>query len=168
MRDEIGDDQTMRRTIAIFTSVPLVAVLGCGPKAAETTTPDDIEVLDRQHHSEHGFDADVLVAKSGDGLVTSRVVVEDPAATDRVEVWTDGRTVQWHGTVGGEPVDGSSPATDIVKPGEPPTPTCLHPVAAIICVGVGLASPPGGGGGTPGGGDGESDESSDDSGDGDG
>ncbi len=98
-----------------------------------------------------------------------------------VDVWTDGVTVWWDGTVDGERVAGSAPAVEFGDPQE--AVFCLTPVTAVACIGavVLLAAtaggctmlskfcplpepqPPGGAGGVPsegGGGDGDGDAGS--------
>jgi hypothetical protein len=154
--------------------------LGCGPKNSGTTSPSGREVVSEKHHTDHGYETDVVVTRGSDGVIVSQATAKDPTTGDTAEIWTDGKTIRWTGTIGGEPVSESSPALELVNPELPPTPACLHPVAALICVGAAAAllagcafgfsceggdpppsNPPGGGGGVPGGGDGEEEEEGD-------
>jgi hypothetical protein len=171
----------MQRTIALATTAAFLLALGCGPKNSGTTTPTGGEVVSEKHHSDHGFETDVVISRGSDGVVVSQATSRDPTTGDTAEIWTDGNTIRWTGTIGGEPVSGASPALELVDPELPPSPACLHPVAALICVGAAAAllagcafgfgceggdpttNPPGsGGGGVPGGGDGEEEEEPED------
>jgi hypothetical protein len=105
-------------------------------------------------------------------MVVSQATAKDPTTGDTAEIRTDGKTIRWTGTIGGEPSSGSVPALELINPELPPATVCLHPVAALLCVGAGLVllagcgfgfgcegpsptNPPEGGGGVPGGGEGE-------------
>jgi hypothetical protein len=165
----------MRKTIALATTAAFLLTLGCDRKTWATTSPcSDKEVLSEKHYSDHGFDMEVVVTRASDGVVVSRASADDPTNGDRAEIWTDGRTIKWTGTIGGEPVDGSSAASDLLNFEELASPACLSPVAALICLGAaaallagcafgfscegtepGASNPPEGGGGAPGGGEGE-------------
>jgi hypothetical protein len=163
----------MRKEIALATTAAFLLTLGCGPKNSGTRPPSGGEIVSKQHHTDHGFETDVVVTRGSDGVIVSQATAKDPTTGDTAEIWTDGKTIRWTGTIGGEPVSGSSPALDLVNPELPPTTVCLHPVAALLCVGAGLAllagcafgfscegggeppNTPEGGGGVPGGGEGE-------------
>jgi hypothetical protein len=163
----------MRKAISLVTTAAFSLTLGCGPKSSGTATPSGGEVVSERHHTDHGFETDVVVTRGSDGVVVSQATAKDPTTGDTAEIWTDGKTIRWTGTIGGEPVSGSSPALELVNPELPPDTVCLHPVAALICVGAAAAllagcafgfgcdggqnptNPPEGGGGVPGGGDGE-------------
>lgn len=164
----------MQKPIALVTTAAFFLTLGCGPKSSGTATPSGGEVVSEKHQTDHGFETDVVVTRGSDGAVVSQATTKDPTNGDTAEIWTDGKTIRWTGTIGGEPVSGSSPVLELVDPKLPPTPACLHPVAALICIGAAAAllagcafgfsceggepppsNPPGGGGGVPGGGDGE-------------
>jgi hypothetical protein len=178
------EDRHMRKTIALATTTAFLLTLGCGPKNSGTTTmPSGEEVLGEDHHSDYGFEMDVVVTRSSDGAVVSRADAKDPTTGDTAEIWTDGTMIKWTGTIGGQPVSGSSAASDVLNPEEPTTTACLHPVAALICIGAaaallagcafgfscegtepGASNPPEGGGGVPAGGEGE-EEPEEDTGD---
>jgi hypothetical protein len=162
----------MQKVIALATTAAFLVTLGCGPKNPGTTTPAAGGVLSEKHHSDHGFETDVVVTRSCGGEIVSRATAKDPTTGDTAEIWTDGKTIRWTGWIGGEPVSGSSMASDLLDPEDSPTTVCLHPVAALLCVGAGLVllagcgfgfgcegpsptTPPEGGGGVPGGGEGE-------------
>jgi hypothetical protein len=123
--------------MAVLTSAALLSIVCCAPRFA--TTASDAKVLERQRHGEHGFVVDVTVSRTSDGTISSTALVDQPTTDDRVVVRTDGITVWWIGTVAGELITGSLPATELPRPGSPPEPVCLYPVAAIICVGAALA-----------------------------
>lgn len=162
----------MRKATALATAA-LFLTLGCGPQKLGTTPPAGGEVVSQKHYTDHGVETDVVVTRASDGVIVSRASTKDPTTGDTAEIWTDGHVIWWTGTIGGEPVSGSSLALDLVNPDEPPTTACLHPVAVIICLGAAAAllagcafgfncegSPqptntPEGGGGVPGGGEGE-------------
>jgi hypothetical protein len=174
----------MRKTIALATTAALLLTLGCDRRTSATTSPcSDGEVLSDKYYNDHGFDMDVVVKRSSDGVVVSRANMVDAMNGDSAEIWTDGQTIEWTGTIGGEPVNGSSAASDLLNLGELESPACLSPVAAIICLGAAAAllagcafgfgceggepphsNPPEGGGGAPGGGEGE-EEPEEDTGD---
>jgi hypothetical protein len=80
-----------------------------------------------------------VVTRGGDDVVVSRANAKDPTTGDTAEILTDGKTIEWTGTIGGAPVSGSSAASDLLNPEEPTTTACLHPVAALICVGAAAA-----------------------------
>lgn len=171
----------MRTTIALVTTAAFLSTLGCGPMNSGTTTPDSGgEVLSEMHYNDHGFEMNVVVSRTSDGLVVSQATAEDPETRDSAEIWTDGTTIEWTGTIDGEPVSGSAAASDLLNPEDPSV--CLHPVAVLVCVGAAAAllagcafgfgceggkpatNPPesGGGGGQGGGGEGEPDEEPED------
>jgi hypothetical protein len=165
----------MQKAIALATTAAFFFTLGCGPKNSGTTTPSGGEVLSEKHHTDHGFETNIVVSRGSDGVVVSQATAKDPTTGDTAEIWTDGKTIRWTGTIGGEPISGSSPALELVNPELPPGTVCLHPVAVLICVGAAAAllagcafgfscdgsdpdsspSNPPEGGGAPGGGDGE-------------
>src|SRR5690606_6615603 len=141
------------------------------------------ELLAEDQFGEDGYEVDPYVTKADDGIL-AETTVTDPTNGDSIDFWSDGITIWWNGTIGGEPSEGSMPMSDIDGPGQAPQPFCFTPVTAISCLGVALlaacattinACPdretfdpssgiPGGGGGVPeDGGDGDGD-----SGDGDG
>jgi hypothetical protein len=136
------------------------------------TSPSGDEVISEKQHTDHGFETGVVVTRGSDGAIFSQATGKDPMTGDTAEIWTDGKIIRWTGTIAGEPVSGSSPALDLVNPELPPTTVCLHPVAALICVGAAAAllagcafgfgceggsptTPPEDGGGVPAGGEGE-------------
>lgn len=178
----------MRKPIAIATTAALLSMLGCDRRTSVTTAPCSArEVLSKKHFSDHGLDVDVVVTRSSDGAVVSRANADDPTNADSAEIWTDGRTISWTGTIDGEPVDGSTAASDLLnfeELEEQASPACLSPVAAIICLGAaaallagcafgfscegtepGASNLPEGGGGVPGGGEGEEEPDEEDTGD---
>jgi hypothetical protein len=172
----------MQKEIALITTAAFLLTLGCGPKNSGTTPPSGGEVVSEKHHTDHGFETDVVVTQDS-SVTISQATAKDPTTGDTAEIWTDGKTIRWTGTIGGQAVSGSSPALDLVDPELPTTPICLHPVAALICIGAAAAllagcafgfsceggqpppsNPPEGGGGVPGGGEGE-EEPEEDTGD---
>lgn len=174
----------MQKAIALATTTAFLLTLGCGPKNSGTTTPPaGGEVLTEKHHSDQGFETDVIVSSGSDGVIVSQATAKDPTTGDTAEIWTDGKVIRWTGMVGGELVSGALLASDLLNPEEPTSPVCLHPVAALLCVGAGLAllagcafgfgcegfpqptNPPEGGGGVPGGGEGEEEPEEEDEGD---
>jgi hypothetical protein len=175
----------MRKPIALATTAVFLLSLGCDRTSSGTTSPSsssDANVLSEKHHSDHGFEMNVLVTRGSDDVVVSRANATDATTGDAAEIRTDGQTITWTGTIGGEPVSGSSTASDLLEP-DLTTPACLHPVAALICVGAAAAllagcafgfscegggptNPPEGGGGVPGGGEGDEEpEDEEDTGD---
>jgi hypothetical protein len=175
----------MRKTIAFATTAAFLLTLGCDRRTSATTSPSpDGEVLSEKHRNDHGVEMDVVVTRGSDGVVVSRSNAEDPTTGDTAKIWTNGQMITWSGTIGGEPVSGSSPASDLLSLENPASPACLNPVAALICLGAAAAllagcafgfscegspqptNPPEGGGGVPGGGEGEEEpEEDDDTGD---
>jgi hypothetical protein len=166
----------MGKTIAIATTAAFLFTLGFDRSSSATTSrPSDGKVLSEKHYSDHGLDVTVVVTRVHDGVVISRAHADDPTNEDTAEIWTDGRTIKWTGTIGGKPVNGSSAASDLLNLDETESPACLSPVAALICLGAAAAllagcafgfscegvdpeggsNPPEGGGGVPGGGEGE-------------
>lgn len=115
----------------------------------------------------------LVVTRSSDGTVVSRVSAEDPTNGDTAEVRTDGRMIEWTAMIGGEPVEGSAAVSELLDLDEPESPACLNPIAALICLGAAAALLAGcgygfscEGGGVPGGAEGEGDpEDDDDTGD---
>jgi hypothetical protein len=173
----------MQKTIAIATTAAFLLTLGCDRRTSATTSPSlDGEVLSEKHYSDHGFEMNVVVTRGDDGVVVSRANADDPTNGDSAEIWTDGRTITWTGTIGAEPANGSAAAPDLLNLDELESPACLSPIAALICLGAAAAllagcsfgfsceghpqptNPPEGGGGVPGGGEGE-EEPEEDTGD---
>jgi hypothetical protein len=166
----------MRKTIALATTAAFFMTLGCDRRTPPTTSPtSDREVLSEKHYSDDGFDVELVVTRGDDGVVVSRANAKDPGTGNIAEIWTDGHTIKWTGTIGGEPVSGSSAASDLLTLDEPESPACLSPIAALICLGAAAAllagcafgfscegvdpeggsNPPESGGSVPGGGEGE-------------
>ena len=154
----------MLRTTALPTALALATVLSASPATAGPPT-----LLVEDHYRQDGYQVDLYVTDGPDGQLTEATFT-NATRGDAVDMWTDGVTFYWYGTIDGEPY-------------------CFPPVTAVLCLGVVLlatcattinACPdretvdpsegiPGGGGGVPqdpgGGGDGESEG---DGGDGDG
>ena len=167
----------MYRTIALTTVLAVFATLPATPAAAADAT----ELLLEKHFSQDSYEIDLYVTRDGDSGILSEATLTDPTVGDAVDLWTDGFTVWWDGTIDGEPVAGSMAALDINADTDSEGVFCLTPVSAIICLGAILiatsascattsnACPPkgtndpssgipGGGGGVPdGGGDGDGD-----------
>lgn len=138
-------------------------------------------MVSEQHYSADKYAVDLYVTEGADGLLVEATLT-DPATDDSVDVWTDGDTVWWSGTVDGEPTTGTVPLP--VSPDDPkpePEPLCFTPVSAIICVGVVVLAAascahttwcirdpdtevPGEPGGVPPGGDGDGDGDGDETG----
>ncbi len=163
------------KSIAFTTAI---SIFGAQPTALAAGV-STAALIHEEHFSEQGIEIDLYVTRDADGIVLSEARLLDPERRGtEVDVWTDGVTVWWDGTVDGERVFGSAPAVDFGDPQE--AAFCFTPVTAIICLGalalmastsdgcahgksICRADPtseiPDGGGGVPGdggGGDGES------------
>ncbi|MFO7564711.1 MAG: hypothetical protein R6X02_18855 [Enhygromyxa sp.] len=187
----MANDQVMHELVALTTAFALTTMVGWGQTALTTAVIADLDVpiaelLMEQHYSEQGFEVDLYVTRAADGTVLSEATVFDPTSADQVEVWTDGVTLWWEGTIDGRPVSGSEATIDVLDPDDPQA-FCLHPIGAIVCLGVlvgvfsgcgaGFGCPPQepsnppdssghGGGGGGGGGDAEGDGGGEGEGDG--
>src|SRR5690606_1226014 len=71
--------------------------------------------------------------KDAEGGTLGGATPTDPATGDEVDAWADGETIVWHGTIGGEPVEGSATTIDFDPQA---TLICLTPVTAILCLGA--------------------------------
>ncbi len=104
--------------------------------AATPRAGESAELLLERRAEIEGFEIELFVTRGVDGTLLSEATLRDPTKVDELEVWTDGVTVWWVGTVDGEAVERSAPVIEIVDPSEPPAAICLHPVGAIVCIGA--------------------------------
>lgn len=164
----------MFRIIALPTAFAVFATLPATPVAAEPA-----RLIAEQHYSQDGYEVDLYITQDAESGILEEATITDPDAGDVVDVWSDGETIAWHGTIDGEPVEGSMARIDFDPQA---TPICFTPVTAILCLGAAVllfgsncagrnegpcpgptvppTDVPGGGGGVPdegGDGDGDSD-----------
>ncbi len=172
----------MFKSIAVTTAISVFAVQPLAAAADVATA----ELIHEEHFSEQGVEVDLYVTRDAEGPLLSEATLHDPESPGtEVDLWTDGVTVWWHGTIDGDSVSGSTPTADFGDPQE--AAFCFTPVTAIICLGAlavmasggcygkGFCVPddsevPGGAGGVPdegGGGDGGGDDDGSGSGGGD-
>jgi hypothetical protein len=118
----------MYRAIAFITALTVFAALPANQAAAEVA-----ELVVEEHFIEAGYEVDLYVTAAADGVHTDAMFV-DPATGDEVNFWTDGVIIEWSGTVGGEPVSDSRPAT-VTAGSPPPQAFCAGPIA-IVCIGA--------------------------------
>jgi hypothetical protein len=118
----------MLKPIALTTAIAFFAAFQPAPAHAEPAY-----LVTEQHFIEAGYEVDLYVTAAADGVHTDAMFV-DPATGDEVNFWTDGVIIEWSGTVGGEPVSGSRPAT-VTAGSPPPQAFCAGPIA-IVCIGA--------------------------------
>ncbi|MFO7565900.1 MAG: hypothetical protein R6X02_24875, partial [Enhygromyxa sp.] len=172
--------KTRRTLLAMFRIAALFTAFGLLSASPALAMPSTL-VLET-HTLHDGYELDLYITDGSDGRLTEATLT-DPATGDVVDVWSDGETIHWHGTVDGETTEGSMLVVEI----DPQQLFCLTPATAIICIGAILIatgagckhgdSPcggdrptevPGGAGGVPGGsGEGGGGDSDDGDGDGD-
>jgi hypothetical protein len=118
----------MFRTIALTTAMAVFATLPATHAAAEPA-----RLLAEQHYSQDGYAIDRYVTANGEGNVLREATLTDNATGDAVDMWTDGESIDWYGTIDGESIEGSMAMIDFDPQAAP---ICFTPVTAILCLGA--------------------------------